>query len=115
MLNREIFEQHMGEVCLLTGHNPPVKQMNAIYKRIEENEAPDFINACNDDDMLEEFTLRKINYPTLKRFVMKHRTMRIERENTEAKRKEIEELRESIRNDSLPSFVRDFIKGLKRV
>lgn len=111
MISWEDFKEHMHEVCLLIGQNPPTEQMQAIYTKVRGIELQDFRRACNDDELLEELAYRRMNYPSLKRAVMKYQIIRLEREHAEAKRRESEELKESLRDSTMPEEIRIFIAG----
>lgn len=111
MISWEDFKEHMHEVCLLIGQNPPTEQMQAIYTKVKDIDLRDFRRACNDDELLEELAYRRMNYPSLKRAVMKYQIIRLEKEHAEAKRRETEELKESLRDSTMPEEIRVFIAG----
>jgi hypothetical protein len=114
MISWEEFQKAMKEVCLLTGQNPPVEQIRAIYQKVKDCDIQDFIQACNDDQFLEEWSYR-VNYPSLKRAIERYASARREREAQEAKKREIEELSELLRSEEMPEEVRRFIRGLKKL
>lgn len=89
----EIFKEILKEVCLLTGRNPEVAQVEAIYRMVKDYDEQDFIKAMQDDELLEELTTRKLNYPTIKRFILKYQQLRLEEEIAERKKREEEETR----------------------
>ena len=116
MISWEDFKKHMHEVCLLIGQNPPKEQMQAIYQKVKDFELQDFINACNDDELLEDLAYRKMNYPSLKRAIIKHQIARQERELAIAKRKEAEEIKAMAKNNvelhnAIKMFLQKFEQG----
>ncbi|MEM7828704.1 MAG: hypothetical protein QW561_05120 [Candidatus Aenigmatarchaeota archaeon] len=113
MISWEDFKTHMHDVCLLVGQNPPVEQMKAIYRKIQDYELQDFIKACNDDQLLEDWAIR-VNYPSLKRIIMTYQAKRLEAEHEEAQRREREELRKAIQSKKLPEEIRQFIQTFGR-
>ncbi|MEN2985499.1 MAG: hypothetical protein ABDH16_02395 [Thermodesulfovibrionaceae bacterium] len=112
MIELETFNKHMKRVLLLAGQNPPKEQMMAIYEAIQHYELEDFLKAVSDDQLIEEWSIR-VNYPSLKRVIEKHMIDRLEREERERKKREKDLLEEAIKNDSLPEFVRDFLRKIK--
>lgn len=113
MISWDYFQKAIREVCLLTGQNPPKEQMQAIYRKIQSYDLADFLKACEDDQLLEEWAIR-VNYPSLKRLILKYQIARQEEENAKARKKELEELKKCISNDSLQERIKHFLETFGR-
>ena len=113
MIDFETYKKLIKKVLLLAGQNPLKEQIEAIYERIkDEYEIEDFIKACDDDELIIEWSIR-VNYPALRRVLDKHMSDRIEREERERKQREKRELEEMLRNEKVPEFVKDFLQKIK--
>jgi hypothetical protein len=113
MIDRKSFFQSIKRVVLLAGQNPSTEQMEAIYDAIQHHELCDFLKAVKDDELIEQWSIR-VNYPSLKRAIMKHQTARMEEEYARAKRQEREELDRAIKEETIPKEVMEFLSVFKR-
>jgi uncharacterized protein YbgA (DUF1722 family) len=112
MIEKVTYKSYIKKVLLLAGQTPDLAQLDAIYERIKDYELDDFINACNDDELIEAWSFR-VSYPALKRVLDKHMADRLEREAKERRERERRELEELIKSEQAPSFVKDFLMRIK--
>jgi hypothetical protein len=112
MIDKIIYKTYIKKVLLLAGQTPCLPQLEAIYERIKEYELDDFINACEDDELIEAWSVR-VSYPAFKRVLDKHMAERLEKEAKERRERERRELEELIRNEQTPLFVREFLERIK--
>lgn len=113
MIDYELFKGKIKKVLLLCGKTPSKEQMEAIYERIKNRyEAKDFISACDDDELIDEWSVR-VSYPVLKRIIDKHMTNRLEQEERERKKQEKEEIEKMFKDEKMPDFVKEFLKKIK--
>ena len=69
--------------------NRPENNLVKIILKVMTYDARDFIAACNDDDLLKDWSLRRnMCWPTLQDAIIKAQSLRITKENESMKRKE---------------------------
>ena len=89
-ITEESFRTIMKDVCCLIGKpEPPREQLRLFLSKVMTYDARDFIAACNDDDLLKDWSLRRnMCWPTLQDAIIRAQSLRITKENESMKRKE---------------------------
>lgn len=86
MIEQSRYIEIMKIVCSIIGRNPSRDQLIAIYEKIKEFSLKDFEKTCDDDGFLSDAQKENISYPLLKRYILKHQMIRIEKEQEEDKK-----------------------------
>jgi hypothetical protein len=107
LISLEVWKKHFRDICYLIGNpNPPREQGDILYKRLQHFDECDFIAACNDDAMIAELSLKRLNMPTLKYFIELHQNKRVLAEHKAEKEKSAEDLRRFYANQDMPEETR---------
>lgn len=113
MIRLEVFKAHMKRIIKLNGLAYDDEQLREIYEEIKNKyEEEDFIKAIN-DKRLRKLWKTKVHFGELEEILDEVAADRVEREAKEMKRKEQEELREALKNESYPDFLKEFFKKIK--
>lgn len=86
MIENNRYIEIMKVVCSIIGRNPSRDQLLAIHFKVKDFDLKDFEKTCDDDGFLSDAQRENISYPLLKRYILKHQMMRIEKEQEEDKK-----------------------------
>lgn len=86
MIEQSRYIEIIKVVCSIIGRNPSRDQLIAIYEKIKTFDLRDFEKTCDDDGFLSDAQKENISYPLLKRYILKHQMVRIEKEQEEDKK-----------------------------